>query len=430
MPSSMHCSGYFDSFGQANVDSNATGCVEGSKEEASGAGASALAGWEEGSAIEDGTITIEVYGLESGVEEVIATPQSAVAVVQMKQVDEGGYQDQDLFVNVWTWGASLLADELRARTALSRFINLKLLGNVHQSVEQWIRHVMACVPMTRSLYLSTMPPKPLKESTGLENYMLYKAAQLLAAVRWVAENPPTPEKEDYLNKMVLEEIAFIALRYALYMDPESRKFKIPCIHLIIQIMTDKWKAGSHEQQKPHWDIFTEETIAYVCDQVATQNPTWYPHFYAMNLTSYYQSILTFCKAALQEPDNPSAPAAEVDTLPISAPSPVRLLMQAAKKVSDSNNNETPMKKVTEVPIFEVMQGAGRDGDTAHFRYVFKNFCTLQLHVGSAAQEGSQGKGKGKGKRQLHKRSHQWPDKLEQLVWIIIGQGVKQTIYLF
>jgi hypothetical protein len=70
------------------------------------------------------------------------------------------------------------------------------------------------------------------------------------------------------------------------MDPESRKFKIPCIHLIIQIMTDKWKAGSHEQQKPHWDIFTEETIAYVCDQVATQNPTWYPHFYAMNLTSY------------------------------------------------------------------------------------------------------------------------------------------------
>jgi hypothetical protein len=60
--------------------------------------------------------------------------------------------------------------------------------------------------MTRSLYLSTMPPKPLEESTGLENYMLYKAAKLLAAVRWVAENPPTPEKEDYLNKMVLEEI--------------------------------------------------------------------------------------------------------------------------------------------------------------------------------------------------------------------------------
>jgi hypothetical protein len=73
----MHCSGYFDSFGQANVDSNATGCVEGTKEEASGAGASALAGWEEGSAIEDGTITIEVYGLESGVEEVIATPVGA-----------------------------------------------------------------------------------------------------------------------------------------------------------------------------------------------------------------------------------------------------------------------------------------------------------------------------------------------------------------
>jgi hypothetical protein len=46
----------------------------------------------------------------------------------MKQVDEGGYQDQDLFANVWTWGTSLLADELRARTALSQFNNLKLQG--------------------------------------------------------------------------------------------------------------------------------------------------------------------------------------------------------------------------------------------------------------------------------------------------------------
>ncbi|KAN0127805.1 hypothetical protein V8E53_014361 [Lactarius tabidus] len=288
-----------------------------------------------------------------------------------------------------------------------------------------------------------MPPKPLEESTGLENYMLYKAAKLLAAVRWVAENPPKPEKEDYLNKMVLEEIAFIASRYAPYMDPESRKYKIPRIHPIIQIMTDEWKAASHEQRKPRWDIFTEETITYICDQVATENPTWYPHLYATDLTSYIcgehpsrtwwqhpipqssgaqESATQGSTAlgsgntdtALQEPDNPSAPAAEVDALPLSAPSPVGLLTQAAKKgkaciveepvkktqarpvkapalapapstppvagpskkhkapqressseVSDSNDDETPTKKATEMPIFEAMQGAGRalDEDT-------------------------------------------------------------------
>ncbi|KAN0131113.1 hypothetical protein V8E53_011005 [Lactarius tabidus] len=349
-----------------------------------------------------------------------------------------------------------------------------------------------------------MPPKPLEESTGLENYMLYKAAKLLAAVRWVAENPPMPEKEDYLNKMVLEEIM------------------------------NEWKAASHEQRKPRWDIFTEETIAYVCDQVATENPTWYPHLYVTDLTSYVcgehpsrtwwrhpipqsfgaqesatQGSTTLGSSdtdtALQEPDNPSAPAAEVEALPLSAPSPVGLLTQAAKKgkaciveepvnkmqarpvkapapapvpstppvagpskkhkaprrelsseVSDSNNNETPTKKVTEMPIFEAMQGAGRaldkdthqqlnrieamlnaicnsngilpeslpDGDAAHFRYMFKHFRTLQLHVETAMQEGVQGKGKWR----LHQRLHQWPDKLEKLTWIIVGQGVKRTIY--
>ncbi|KAN0131094.1 hypothetical protein V8E53_011095 [Lactarius tabidus] len=381
-----------------------------------------------------------------------------------------------------------------------------------------------------------MPPKPLEESTGLEKYMLYKAAKLLAAVRWVAENPPTPEKEDYLNKMVLEEIAFIASKYAPYMDPESRKYKIPRIHPIIQIMTDEWKAASHEQRKPRWDIFTEETITYVCDQVATENPTWYPHLYAMDLTSYVrgkhpsrtwwrhpipqssgaQESATQGSTALgsgdtdsgglQEPDNPSAPAAEVDALPLSAPSPVGLLTQAAKKVkapalapapstppvagpskkrkaprlesssevSDSNDDETPTKKVMEMPIFEAMQGAGRalDEDTRRqlnrIEAMLNAICNSNgilpeslpgyecpslalpsshspssagiqmetLHMSdtrsnTSAHSSSMSKlrhKKGKGKRRLHQRMHQWPDKLEKLVWIIIGQGVKQTIY--
>ncbi|KAN0128960.1 hypothetical protein V8E53_013222 [Lactarius tabidus] len=412
-----------------------------------------------------------------------------------------------------------------------------------------------------------MPPKPLEESTGLENYMLYKAAKLLAAVRWVAENPPMPEKEDYLNKMVLEEIAFIASRYALYMDPESRKYKIPHIHPIIQIVTDEWKAASHEQRKPRWDIFTEETIAYVCDQVATENPTWYPHFIPagrggdipfpnrLELRKVLHrevpcwAAATPTVAALQEPDNPSAPAAEVDALPLSAPSPVGLLTQAAKKgkariveepvkkmqarpvkapapapapstppvagpskkhkaprressseVSDSNDDETPTKKATEMPIFEAMQGAGRalDEDTCRQLnrieamlnaicnsngilpeslpgYEHPSLASLSSHSPSLAgvqmemlhisdthsntsahsssmlkllhkKAGScriltiytciiesiqcliRVSSQGKGKQRLHQRSHQWPDKLEKLTWIIVGQGVKRTIY--
>jgi hypothetical protein len=226
---------------------------------------------------------------------------------------------------------------------------------------------------------------------------------------------------------------------------------IPRIHPIIQVMANKWKAASTDQQKPRWDIFTEANIAHICDQVAMHNPTWYRYLYATNLSSYLggqhpskmwwlhsipqpseaqqsavqggtaggsgdadgvcalyytnpTNIYLF-KATMQEPDDSSAPAAEVDASPLSAPSPVGLLMQAAKKgkaciveepvkkvwaqpvkaaapspapsappvagpsrkhkapqqdlsgeVSDSNDNETPTKKVTEMPIFEAMQG--------------------------------------------------------------------------
>jgi hypothetical protein len=45
-----------------------------------------------------------------------------------------------------------------------------------------------------------MPPKHQQESTKLENYMLYIAAKLLEAVRWVAEHRPSPEKSGLLKQ--------------------------------------------------------------------------------------------------------------------------------------------------------------------------------------------------------------------------------------
>ncbi|KAN0139725.1 hypothetical protein V8E53_002387 [Lactarius tabidus] len=195
-----------------------------------------------------------------------------------------------------------------------------------------------------------MPFKCQQESTKLENYMLYIAAKLLEAVRWVAEHHPSPEKVDYLNKKVSEEI----------------------------VMADEWKAASTSQQKPCWDIFTEANIACICDQVAMHNPTWYHYLYATNLSSYLggqhpskmwwlHSILqpseaqqsavqggtvggsSDVDATMQEPDDSSAPAAEVDALPLSAPSPVRLLMQAAKK-GKACIVEEPVKKAQARPV--------------------------------------------------------------------------------
>lgn len=55
-------------------------------------------------------------------------------------------------------------------------------------------------------HIHTMPTKPLEETTGLENHMLFTAAKLLSAVRWVAENPPTLVKMEYLNERVMDEI--------------------------------------------------------------------------------------------------------------------------------------------------------------------------------------------------------------------------------
>jgi hypothetical protein len=55
-------------------------------------------------------------------------------------------------------------------------------------------------------------------------------------------------------------------------------------------MTDKWKAASIEQRRPCWHIFTEVNIQYICDQVAINNPTWFPDLYATNLTLYLNGV--------------------------------------------------------------------------------------------------------------------------------------------
>jgi hypothetical protein len=66
---------------------------------------------------------------------------------------------------------------------------------------------------------TSMPPKPLHDLTGAENTFLSTAARLQAAVLWVEQNPPTPEKWAYLNAKVKEEIVGInIIRLQVYID--------------------------------------------------------------------------------------------------------------------------------------------------------------------------------------------------------------------
>jgi hypothetical protein len=60
-----------------------------------------------------------------------------------------------------------------------------------------------------------MPAKPAEELTQLEASLLTIAARLLAAVRYVLENPPLPKKWAYLNEKVMDKLvsAYMLLSY-------------------------------------------------------------------------------------------------------------------------------------------------------------------------------------------------------------------------
>jgi hypothetical protein len=64
------------------------------------------------------------------------------------------------------------------------------------------------------------------------------------------------------------------------------------------------------------------------------------------------------KKTQAQPVKAAAPAPVPSTPPVAGPSKKRKAPQweLSSEVSDSNNDETPTKKATEMPIFEAMQG--------------------------------------------------------------------------
>ena len=63
-------------------------------------------------------------------------------------------------------------------------------------------NMTTCVPPT----YPTMPNNRPEDLSPPELFLLKSAARLLGAVRWLEEHPPPPEKWDFLNKKVREEI--------------------------------------------------------------------------------------------------------------------------------------------------------------------------------------------------------------------------------
>jgi hypothetical protein len=51
-----------------------------------------------------------------------------------------------------------------------------------------------------------MPNNVSNDLSAPELFLLKSAARLLGAVRWLEEHPPLPEKWEYLNGKVMDEI--------------------------------------------------------------------------------------------------------------------------------------------------------------------------------------------------------------------------------
>ena len=68
--------------------------------------------------------------------------------------------------------------------------------------------------------------------------------------------------------------------------PFSEMSKKPCLHPMIQIMSNEWKAAGEEQRQPHWFIFTDSYLECVCNQVAQENPKWNSDLSMTDLSPY------------------------------------------------------------------------------------------------------------------------------------------------
>ncbi|KAF8269516.1 hypothetical protein EI94DRAFT_1699433 [Lactarius quietus] len=109
------------------------------------------------------------------------------------------------------------------------------------------------------LYL--MPPKATSELTQLEAQFLAIAARLFTAAMTFSAHPSDDGQQAYLVRKVKDEIISVGNQFKKFMGDPSKHTKKPCMHPIIQIMSEEWKAAEAEQRMPEWGIFTLDHIS-------------------------------------------------------------------------------------------------------------------------------------------------------------------------
>ncbi|KAF8256936.1 hypothetical protein EI94DRAFT_1819661 [Lactarius quietus] len=83
-----------------------------------------------------------------------------------------------------------------------------------------------------------MPPKAASELTQVETQFLAIAARLFIAAMTFSAQPPDDGQQAYLVRKVKDEIILVGNQFKKFMGDPSKHTKKPCMHPIIQIMSE------------------------------------------------------------------------------------------------------------------------------------------------------------------------------------------------
>ncbi|KAF8261944.1 hypothetical protein EI94DRAFT_1705159 [Lactarius quietus] len=135
-----------------------------------------------------------------------------------------------------------------------------------------------------------MPPKAASELTQVESLFLAIAARLFTAAITFSAHPPDDGQQAYLVRKVKDEIILVGNQFKKFMGDPSKHTKKPCMHPIIQIMSEEWKAAEAEQRMPEWGIFTLDHIPGYCHAQWEAHSDWHPDLSTLDLSNYLQGL--------------------------------------------------------------------------------------------------------------------------------------------